>query len=289
MRTDDRRFLGLSRRARHVVVPVVLVAVVVILIGQFVRSARGEGTADESTGPRLGGDLHALAELGDRVFVGGHGGAGSWTAGTGWSQIPSLDHKDVMGWAVTERGILAGGHAGLYVSRDGGRTFTPEDALEGVDVHAVGGRGRRVYLASPSGGVFVSTDAGRTFVARSRAGTSFMGSIWVDRRDPDVAIASSMQDGVVRTTDGGRGWTPLGGPPGVMSVSADDAGRRLVAVGMGGAQLSTDAGVSWIGLALPRGTTAAAYTANGDLLSAALTSDRASVSRREGDGWVAVR
>ena len=289
MRTDDRRVLGLSRRARHVVAPAVLVAVAVILVGQLVRSARGEETADEGLGPRVGGDLHAIAELEGRVFVGGHGGAGSWAAGTGWSQIPTLDDRDVMGWAGAERRIFAGGHAGLYVSEDGGRTFSPDDDFEGVDVHAVGGLGRRVYLASPSGGVFVSTDAGRTFVARSQAGTAFMGSIWVDPRDPDVAIAPSMQDGVVRTTDGGRSWTSLGGPPGVMSVSADASGETMVAVGMGGAQQSTDAGASWTTLALPRATAAAAYTANGDLLSAALTSDRASVSRQEGDDWVAVR
>lgn len=71
----------------------------------------------------------------------------------------------------------------------------------------------------------------------------------------------SMNDGVVMTTDGG----------------------------MSEAQQSTDGGESWTPSTVPRRTAAAAYTDDGTLLSAALTGDHASVSRKEGNGWVAVR
>lgn len=37
MSSDDRRVLGLSRRARRLVVPLILIAAAVILLGQLTR------------------------------------------------------------------------------------------------------------------------------------------------------------------------------------------------------------------------------------------------------------
>ena len=287
--STDRRVLGLSRRARRLVVPLLVIAAAVILVGQLARSARGEGTDELSSGPRVGGDLHAVADIEDRIYVGGHGGAAAWDAEDGWNQIRSLDDKDVMAWAATTSRVLAGGHSGLYRSDDGGATFATVDGMGGVDVHAVGASGGRVYLASPTGGVLVSEDGGGSFEPRSEAGSAFMGSIWVDPRNPDVAIAPSMQDGVMRTTDGGRSWTSLGGPAGVMSLGASASGEKLVAVGMGVTQESTDGGKSWMTLTVPPRTAAATYTSKGALLAAVLTGDRASVSRKTDDGWAVVR
>lgn len=69
-----------------------------------------------------------------------------------------------------------------------------------------------------------------------------MGSIWVDPADPDVAIAPSMLAGVVKTTAGGRTWSSLGSPTGSMAVAVDARGERLVAIGMDGADASSDGG-----------------------------------------------
>jgi hypothetical protein len=71
--------------------------------------------------------------------------------------------------------------------------------------------------------------------------------------------------------------------------NAHQCSARRTVVRVSGAQQSTDGGTSWITLAVPRRTSAAAYTADGTLLSAALTDDRASVSRKTDKGWAALR
>lgn len=276
------RLLGLSPRARRLVIPAFVVMLAVILIGTYLTRRTDTSTG---SGPVVGGDLHAIAQLGDRVFVGGHGGAGWRADGGGWTQIASLDEKDVMGWAKSGATLFAAGHAGLFTSTDAGQTFTAVPDLANADVHAVGASGKAIYLATTQMGVMVSTDGGRVFDLRSQDGRAFMGSIWVDPAHPDVAIAPSMQQGAVKTTDGGRTWSPLGSDMGTMAVAVGPGAMNLVAVGMNGAQQSTDGGATWAPLSVPEGTSAATYTSTGDLLVAALSGDRANVYRQTARGW----
>ena len=281
---NSDRIFGLSPRARQFVVPAVILAVLVIAIGTYLnqRSNGGDGSGG---GPVVGGDLHAVSEVGDRLLVGGHGGAGYREPAGGWTQIDSLDDKDVMGWAESGDRVLAGGHEGLYVSSDDGSTFDSVPDLPVSDVHGLGASGRVVYLASPQGGVLVSSDGGETFQQRSSQGKDFMGTIWVDPNDPDVAIAPSMQDGAVKTTDGGRTWTALGSGMGSMSVAVGDGGQSLFVIGMGDAQASTDGGETWNTETIPDGTSAAFYTSDGKLVVAALDGDRADVYEQAGAEW----
>lgn len=278
----DTRILGLSPKARRFVIPVLALAVVVVIVGSITsrRSQDGSGS-----GPIVGGDLHAVGQLGDRMFVGGHGGAGFRVPAGGWTQIDSLEDKDVMGWASSGATILAGGHTGLYISHDNGSTFAQAPDLPVSDVHAVGASGERVFIGSPEAGVLVSNDGGKTFARISGAGQDFMGTIWLDPADPDVAIAPSMQVGAVKTTDGGATWNPLGSSSGSMAVAVDSSGRRIVAIGMDGAEQSSDGGRSWTQLVVPDGTSAAAYTAQNDLVAAVLTGDQAEVYQFVAGKW----
>ena len=279
--TDDR-ILGLSPRARRFVVPFLAIAAVIIVVG-YVSSRRSEESS--GTGPVVGGDLHTVGELGSRIFVGGHGGAGYRANAGGWTQIDSLDDKDVMAWAASGSEVLAGGHAGLYASTDDGATFDQVDGLPVSDVHALGASGDVVYLASPEAGILVSTEGGTKFEPRSAAGQDLMGTIWVDPQNPDIAVAPSMADGAVKTTDGGLTWDTLGSASGTMAVAVDKTGSRLLAIGMDGAQLSTDGGATWITIDVPDHTSAASYTPTGDLVVAALAGDRANVYQQAGETW----
>ena len=279
---NSNRILGLSPRARRVVIPFLAVASVIVAISYFTGRGSDGGTG---SGPMVGGDLHAVGELNSRTFVGGHAGAGSRTDSGGWTQIESLANKDVMGWAASGATILAGGHGGLYASGDDGSTFDQIDGLPVSDVHALGASGDKVYLASPESGTLVSTDGGTTFEERSTAGRDFMGTIWVDPTDPDMAIAPSMQDGAVKTSDGGATWTPLGSAPGATAVAVDTTGSRLVSLSMDGAQVSTDGGASWTAVNVPENSATAAYTPDGNLVVAVLESDRAVVYQQTGSRW----
>jgi photosystem II stability/assembly factor-like uncharacterized protein len=220
----------------------------------------------------VGEDLHTVFVLGDALYVGGHDAVGvSRDGGRSFQAVPSLAGADVMGWASSGSAVLVGGHPGLYRSTDRGATFTRATGAGAVpDVHALGGAGDTLYLASPQAGLLVSTDAGVTWQVRNaQAGRSFMGTILVDPGNTARLIAADMSVGLTTSRDGGRTWTVLGGPSGVMAVAwkPGDTGQ-LVAVGMDGGALSSDGGTTWRPVSLPPGTSAVAYDPTGGTLYA---------------------
>jgi photosystem II stability/assembly factor-like uncharacterized protein len=122
--------------------------------------------------PFVGGDLHSLVvapATTSRLYVGGHEGvAVSADGGRTWSQVESLHGADAMGWAFTDEDTLVGGHPGLFVSDDGGRTFRQDnEGLPATDIHALGSGAGVIYAASPQLGVFASTDGGASWEVRT--------------------------------------------------------------------------------------------------------------------------
>jgi photosystem II stability/assembly factor-like uncharacterized protein len=104
-----------------------------------------------------------------RLYVGGHEGvAVSTDRGRTWQQVGSLAGADAMGWAFTDEVTLVGGHPGLFVSDDDGSTFRQDnDGLPATDIHALGSGAGVIYAASPQLGVFASTDGGASWEVRT--------------------------------------------------------------------------------------------------------------------------
>ncbi|MGC4939925.1 WD40/YVTN/BNR-like repeat-containing protein [Kribbella sp. DT2] len=232
----------------------------------------------------VGGDLHAVVTLGSRRFVSGHDGAGFSDVYRSWQAIPTLGGKDAMGWAAVPGRILVGGHEGLYLSTDEGRSFEAADTnLPVTDVHALGAAKNTVYAASPQSGLFRSDDSGNTFVRVSDTAASFMGTIAVDPGDPEHLLAPDMRAGVAQSKDGGRTWTALGGPEGTMSVAWNPKDlRQIAAVGMDGLMVSRDGGVTWAKLDTEGPASAVAFDGKGNLLLAVLDGARAEVYVADG-------
>lgn len=267
-------------------------AAVVAVVALVALRDGSDSTTPASDSPVVGGDLHAVAVIHGRRFVSGHQGAAYSDSDGSWQSIDGLAGKDGMAWANVPGAVLVGGHEGLYVSTDGGSTFTAAQAeLPVNDVHALGAAGETVYLASPEGGLFVSTDGAKTFDQRGEVGASFMGTMFVDPEDPQHVIAPDMSYGVVETRDGGATWQSLGGPRGVMSVALNPGNREeIVATGMGGSAVSDDAGQTWQPLEVPTGTAATTYGSHGELIAAVLSGTRAEIYSRveSGDPWTRV-
>jgi hypothetical protein len=269
---------------------VAAVAVVVLVVGGLVywatRGDSGAGSSASTARPYVGGDLHTVAALGGKLYVGGHDGAAVSTDGARtWSPLPSLRGADAMGWAISGDRVLVAGHNGLRASSGG--DFTAVNLPDGVsDVHALGGSGDTVYAASPQAGLLVSTDGGKTWRPRNvQNGRGFMGSIVVDRADPNRLIAPDMQAGATASRDGGRTWQPLGGPRGAMAVAQNPRDpKNLVAVGMGEAAASRDGGASWQPLEVPAGVSAVTFSEDGATLYAARLAGENAVVATSVDG-----
>jgi len=164
------------------------------------------------------------------------------------------------------------------------------DGLPYTDVHAFGAGASALYGASPRAGVFVSTDGGRSWTTRAeRAGQAFFGRILVDPADGEHLVAADARSGPVESTDGGRSWRPLGGLRAATWVSWAGPQRVLVASGPAGAATSADGGRSWQPLEPPAGATLVeGSSSDADLLyAAALRGDSAEVwvSRDGGRVW----
>lgn len=285
---DERR-----RQFRNWGIGVAVVAAVALVVALVVRN--GDDTpAASGEAPVVGGDLHTVFAVDDALYVGGHAQAAvSDDEGKTWQDIGDLEGADAMGWAATGDILLAGGHPGLYRSTDNGATFEQLSGSSAVpDVHALGGAGEVVYLASTQAGVLASTDGGTTWEVRSAdAGKSFMGTILVDPNDNDRLIAPDMAGALATSSDGGRTWSSLGGPDGAMAAAWNPQNtEEIIAAGMQGAELSIDGGDTWTPLELPSGTTAVSYAPDGNTIYAGvLSGEKAIVYRSTDDGntWTA--
>lgn len=277
-----RRWQLLTRGGAAVAV-VAVVAVIVAL-----AAGGGDGSRAASGAPVVGGDLHTVMAVDDVLYVGGHAQAAvSRDDGKTWQEIASLEGADPMGWAASEGELLAGGHPGLYRSTDGGTNFEKLAGSAAVpDVHALGGAGGVLYLASPQTGVMASTDGGRSWGPRNaEAGRSFMGTILVDPTDTDRLIAPDMAGALATSSDGGRTWQSLEGPMGAMAATWNPANTdEIIAVGMQGAERSTDGGATWGPIQLPSDTSAVVYSPDGQTLYAGVLSGEQAVVYRSTDG-----
>lgn len=274
------RWTGVGVAAAALISGVVLVAT---------RNSSQPPSSSSASAPAVGGDLHTVFLRGNALYVGGHDAvAVSHDAGRTFASISSLAGADAMGWASTANTVLMGGHLGLYRSSDAGATFTRVTGAGAVpDVHALGGTGNTLYLASPSAGLLASTDGGTSWQVRNaQAGRSFMGTILTDPTDPARLIAPDMSAGLSTSSDGGRTWTALGGPAGAMAVTWNPTNtRQIVAVGMNGGALSDNGGASWQPVTVPAGTSALSYDPTGRTLYAgALTGTQAHTYRSTDNG-----
>ena len=240
----------------------------------------------------VGGDIHTLTFTKDGLFVTGHqGGSYSTNDGLKWISVPSFKNVDIMGWATTSAGYLAGGHTGLYRSTDGGKTFTKFDFFGTTsDVHSIGAAGKVAYIGSPQVGFLRSTDAGNTWkLVNTKFGQGFMGSMLVDSKNPLRIIAPDMSNGLVITTDGGKTWNRFGGQISAMSADWNPKNyQEIVALSMGMAALTLNDGKTWSSFPVPSGSVVIALSPDGSrIYVAVLVGDKAKILSSEnlGKSW----
>jgi hypothetical protein len=131
-------------------------------------------------------------------------------------------YHDLMGFTVAGPGdFLASGHPdlqtttlrapgkppllGLVHSSDGGASWQPLSLLGEADFHSLQVTHGLVYGYDATGGRFMVSADRKTFQTRS---TVELIDFAVSPQDPDLILASARK-GLVRSSDGGRSWTPV--------------------------------------------------------------------------------
>ena len=150
--------------------------------------------------------------------------------------------------------------SGLYVSRDGGDTWTlltgkglPDGIWGKVGVAVAPSDGRRVYalIEADEGGLFRSDDGGETWTRTSafrglRQRAWYYSTLAVDPRNPDIVWFPQVP--MLKTIDGGQTITYVkdmhhGDHHDVWIDPADP--KRMISANDGGVSLTTDGGEHW--------------------------------------------
>lgn len=202
----------------------------------------------------IGPGLHSLVidpKNPNHVFVGGHASAVvSQDGGKTFSQVKGLQSLDAMNWTVSSDGSqqVVAGHYGLRVSGDAGVSWSDLTLhLPYSDVHALGmspDNFAQLFAYVVGKGVYASDDRGQSWSLRGGQDLSMMGPMVVQPGGSDL-LGVDMQNGLVRSTDGGRNWHPVGSGLMVSSLAVDPGDHaHLIAVGSGVEQ-SHDGGATW--------------------------------------------
>ena len=172
--------------------------------------------------------------------------------------------------------VFAATGAGVYRSADGGRSWRALDLAPGpganrVDALAIAPGDSKTLYAGTGAGVFKTTDGGASWrgvnsgllgkeTAQEHAHRALEGYVFalaIDPGDRDVVYAATWENGLFKTTDGGRSWRSIG-LKGVISLALDATNPEIVYAGAGprppfgkdGVFKSTDGGASWRAIGL---------------------------------------
>ncbi len=182
--------------------------------------------------------------------------------------------QDFMGFTVVgPNHFLASGHpgpgqdgpsnVGLIESTDGGRSWQTLSLAGQADFHALEARHGLVY-GSNAGQLMVSKD-GRAWDTRARIA---MADLAVSPKDPQTLLVTTQQ-GLARSTDGGRSFQLVPDAPLLQRVTWPDTGGLVGVTPEGIVQVSDDGGTTWS----PRGSVGGApeaLTASGEQVHVAV-------------------
>lgn len=230
-----------------------LVAAVAVLVAVVVFAGRGDGGSSSGDG----GDPVKLEHV---HGLGVDPASGDLYAGShyGLIRLPEQGEpirvanrvQDFMGFTVVGPGnFLASGHPGadqdgpsnlgLIESTDGGQSWQTRSLAGDADFHALEAKHGLVYGYN-AGQFMVSADK-QTWDTRASIA---LADLAVSPQDPQTVLATT-QDGLARSSDGGRTFQLVAGAPLLVLVTWPDAGPLVGVAPDGAVHVSEDGGTSW--------------------------------------------
>lgn len=239
---------------RGVLVAVSAVAVLAVLVTVALLTTRGGDDQSSAAGaaPEIA-HVHGLGvDPEDGVlYAGTHYGLLQLPEDGDVARVADRE-QDFMGFTIAGANhYLASGHPGegqdgpsslgLIESTDGGQTWQSLSLAGEADFHSLEARHGKVYGLNSMTGEFMVSDDKTTWDVRSQIP---MADFAVSPDNPEVLLATTEQ-GLVRSTDGGRNYEPVAGAPLLQLVSWADDGTIVGVQPDGTVQASIDDAETW--------------------------------------------
>ncbi len=239
---------------RGVLVAVSAVAVLAVLVTVALLATRGGDDQSSAAGaaPEIA-HVHGLGvDPEDGVlYAGTHYGLLRLPEDGDVARVADRE-QDFMGFTIAGANhYLASGHPGegqdgpsslgLIESTDGGQTWQSLSLAGEADFHSLEARHGKVYGLNSMTGEFMVSDDKTTWDVRSQIP---MADFAVSPDNPEVLLATTEQ-GLVRSTDGGRNYEPVAGAPLLQLVSWADDGTIVGVQPDGTVQASIDDAETW--------------------------------------------
>ena len=258
---DEQR----ARRRKRLVGVSAAVGVLLTAGATYLATTTGGAATGVAAGPK--GGLAPLEVETGVVHVHGLGvdpGDGTLYAAThsGLFRLPDQGEavrvanrgQDTMGFSVVGPGeFLGSGHPdvreddvrppllGLISSKDSGQTWERLSLHGKADFHALHAAHGQVYGYDATSQTFMVSKDRKEWDRRARLP---MADFEVSPTDPDTVLATT-QKGLVRSTDGGRRFAPVGGAPALVYLTWGLQGQLYGVTPDGTVQRSTDGGTTW--------------------------------------------
>ncbi len=228
-----------------------LVAAIVVFAGVAACSSGGGGSASSAGGSVQLAHVHGLGvDPGTgELYAGSHHGLIRFPQRGEPSRVGGLV-QDFMGFAVVgPNHFLASGHpgagqdgpsnVGLIESTDAGRTWRTLSLAGQADFHTLKASHGLIY-GSNVGQLMVSQD-GKVWDTRARIA---MADLAVSPKNAETLLATTQQ-GLARSTDGGRSFGLVAGAPLLQLLTWTDTGDLVGITPEGAVQVSSDGGTTW--------------------------------------------
>jgi ribosomal protein L24E len=236
------------------------------------------------------GSVLSFVEQEIKEYACGRGWCDSVTSVGKVSQTPRMSTEARSWQAIAScadgmRLVAAASGGQLWVSSDGGVTWTARESARSWRAVASSSDGMRLVASVDNGQLWVSIDGGVTWTARESA----RGWRAVASSSDGMRLLASASGGQLWvSSDGGVTWTARESARGWLALASSSDGLRLVAAASGGQlYVSSDGGVTWTARESARGWRAVASSSDGMRLAAAASSDQLYVSSDGGVAWTA--
>ncbi len=167
---------------------------------------------------------------------------------TGKTAVKSVLTARVNDIEITPKGWMAATSAGLFVSKNDGKSWSGGPVMGKMDFVSVHANGDTMAVATRNS-VLVSTDSGATWQESAKL-ANFVSNIHNVTITPDGQILLASREGAFRSPNGGAGWEHMqNGLPdsNISSISYDAKSSKLLATSTatGVVFVSEDGGHSW--------------------------------------------